>query len=193
MNTSTGSNEELVLHLLKGCRKNDRQAQKLLYKHFYSYAMSICIRYSKDREEAVEILNDSFMKVFLNIKKFNPDFPFKAWFRKITVNASIDHIKRNRRIFSESSLHDTQEFEVQESITSGIHYQELIELIHELTPAYRTVFNLHVIEGYKHEEIAEMLGINVGTSKSNLFKAKEKLRGMLQDLFNDDHARREER
>lgn len=181
--------EDLVLLLIKGCRKNDREAQKLLYKHFYAYGMSVCILYAKNRDAAAEIINEAFMKVFLNIRKFDVTLPFKAWFRKILVNTSINHVKRNRRIFSEAPLDEVQDLQSNETITSSIHYKEVISMIQELPPAYRTIFNLYVIEGYKHEEIAELLGISVGTSKSNLFKAKEKLRKILQVFLKEDYVK----
>lgn len=180
---------DLVLHLIKGCRKNDREAQKLLYKHFYAYGMSICILYTKNRDSAAEILNEAFMKVFLNIRKFDVTLPFKAWFRKILVNTSINHVKRNRRIFSEVPLDEVQYPQSNETITSSIHYQEVIGMIQELPLAYRTIFNLYVIEGYKHKEIAELLDISIGTSKSNLFKAKEKLRKILQAYLKEDYVK----
>ena len=186
-------NDDIVLHLIKGCRKNDRVSQKLLYQHYYAYGRSISILYVKNRDEAADILNETFMKVFLNIKKFDVNMPFKSWFRKIVVNNSINHIRRNKRIFSGLSTDEAREFPIEETISSSIHYQEVVEMIQELPPAYRTIFNLHVIEGYKHEEIAELLGISVGASKSNLFKAKNKLRKILHRYLEKDYVKAERR
>lgn len=181
-------NEDLVKHLIKGCRRNDREAQKLLYKHYYAYGMSICLRYSKDRDEASTILNDGFMNVFQNIKKFSQERPFKPWLRRILINASINHFKRSLRRAKVTSLDHADTLTIEEQSTSAIGYGEVIDMIQKLPLAYRTIFNLYVIEGYKHEEIAEMLGISIGTSKSNLFKAKNKLRKILQEHLEIDYG-----
>jgi len=149
---------------------------------YYAYGMSITLRYADSRDEAVQILNDAFMKVFENIRKYNEHEPFKPWLRQIIVNTAINHFHKNKKIREMEYLDESgDELSVGESIISGINYDEIVELVQRLTPSYRTVFNLYVIEGFKHEEIAEKLGISVGTSKSNLFKAKRNLRTMLEN------------
>lgn len=175
--------------ILKGCLHFDRRSQKALYQMYYAYGMSICIRYSDDRDEAAEILNEGFMKIFTNLQKFDFSKPFKPWLRKILINCSINNYKSKVKRQQETSLEYTNDKDSQENILSGISYQEIIVMIQKLSPAYRTVFNLYVIEGYKHEEIAEMLGISTGTSKSNLAKAKQNLREILKDYFQEDYAR----
>jgi RNA polymerase sigma factor (sigma-70 family) len=181
------SNDRLI-KILKGCQKNRRESQKMLYQEFYAYAMSICIRYADTRDEAAEILNDGFMKLFTNIRQFDLTKPLKPWLSTIMVNTSINHYRQKQRMIQaeemERALHEPEA----ESIISGISYQEIIEMLRKLPTSYRTVFNLHVIEGYRHEEIAKMLGVTVGTSKSNLFKAKEHLKGILNDFFETDHV-----
>ena len=165
-----------------------RGSQKLLYEEFYAYGMSICLRYADTRDEAAVILNDGFMKIFTNIKQFDLSKPLKPWLRKVIVNTAINHYRQKQReIQAEDMEKAAHESEV-ESIISGISYQEIIGMFQKLPPAYRTVFNLHVIEGYKHEEIAEMLQISVGTSKSNLFKAKESLKKILNEFFESDYV-----
>jgi RNA polymerase sigma-70 factor (ECF subfamily) len=177
-----------IREILQGCGKHHRESQKLLYKEFYAYAMSICLRYSDNRDEASEILNDGFMKIFSNIKQFDLTKPLKPWLRKVMINTAINHYHQKQRdLQSEEIEKANQEAEV-ENIISGISYHEIISMLHKLPPAYRTVFNLYVIEGYKHEEIATMLNISVGTSKSNLFKAKEALRKILSDFFENDYV-----
>lgn len=148
---------------------------------FYAYGMSITMRYADSRDRAVLILNDAFMKVFENIRKYDRHRPFKPWFRQIIVNTAINHFNANKKYqkwegLEENSAHMGRE----ETIISGLSYDEIIEMVQQLSPAYRTVFNLYVIDGFKHEEIAELLGISVGTSKSNLHKAKQNLRAMLE-------------
>ncbi len=173
---------------LKGCQKNDRKCQKNLYQHFYGYAMSICLRYAEDRDEAVEILNETFMKIFKNLKKFDLSKPFKPWLRKILINTCINNYRKKKIKFTED-IETANQYAGSEEILSGISYQEILEMIRKLSPAYRAVFNLHVIEGYKHEEIAEMLNISVGASKSNLSKAKKNLQEILKEYFRTDYDR----
>lgn len=150
--------------------------------------MSICLRYADNRDEASLILNDGFMKIFSNIKQFDLTRPLKPWLRKIMVNTSINHYKEKQRIIQSEEIEQGEHESENENIIAGISYQEIIGMLHKLSPAYRTVFNLYVIEGYKHEEIAKMLGITVGTSKSNLFKAKDQLKKILNDFFEEDYV-----
>lgn len=145
--------------------------------------MSITLRYADSREQGAAILNDAFMKVFNNIKTFDTDREFKPWLRKIIINTAINHYHKNKKEremeFSQFEIHENN-LGQKETITSSISYQEIINMVQQLTPAYRTVFNLHVIEGFTHKEIADMLGIAEGTSKSNLAKAKKNLQAILE-------------
>ena len=150
--------------------------------------MSICLRYADNRDEAAEILNDGFMKLFNSIGDFDLKKPLKPWLRTILINLSINHYHQKQRMIQAEDMSRAKQEAEAESIISGISYQEIISILHRLPPAYRTVFNLYVIEGYKHEEIAKMLGISVGTSKSNLSKAKEQLRNVLNDFFEKDYV-----
>jgi len=151
---------------------------------FYAYGMSITLRYAESRDEAAEILNDAFMKVFTNIKDFNSDKPFKPWLRRIIINTAINHYHKNKQYREMDSVDIAEEsLGKSEKIIPGISYEEIIEMVQQLSPAYRTVFNLFVIEGFKHREIAEMLDIAVGTSKSNLAKAKKNLQAILEKNF----------
>ena len=144
--------------------------------------MKICLRYSKDKEEALEMVNDGFMKVFLNIQKYNKDYSFKSWLSTIMINTSIDYYRARVKKITMEELKTNHDLEESEHILSKLNYEELIKLVQNLSVAYRTVFNLFVIDGYSHEEISKMLSISVGTSKSNLFKAREHLKMMLKDL-----------
>lgn len=151
--------------------------------------MSISLRYAGNRDEASEILNDAFMKIFINLKKFDLSKPFKPWLRKIVVNTAINHFHKKQREIQVEDMQKARNEGDTEKILSGISYQEVIGLLQKLPPSYRTVFNLYVIEGYSHDEIATMLNIATGTSKSNLFKAKEQLKIILSDYFEADYAR----
>lgn len=150
--------------------------------------MSISLRYANNRDEASEILNDAFMKIFTNLKKFDLSKPFKPWLRKIVVNTAINYYHKKQREMQVEGVQKAKNESDTEKILSGISYQEVIGLLQKLPPAYRTVFNLYVIEGYTHDEIARMLHIAPGTSKSNLFKAKEQLKIILSDFFEADYV-----
>ena len=128
------------------------------------------------------------MKIFGNLKKFDLSKPFKPWLRKILVNTAINHYHKKQRQIQVEEMQNAKNESDSEKILSGISYQEVIGLLQKLPPAYRTVFNLYVIEGYTHEEIASMLNIAIGTSKSNLFKAKEQLKLIISDFFEADYA-----
>lgn len=174
----------MLNNIIKGCRKRRRKSQKKLYKMFYAYGMSITLRYAESRDEAAEILNDAFMKVFTNIKSYDSERPFKPWLRRIIINTAINHYHRNKDYHQMDDVDIAgQNLSREEHVISGISYDEIIDMVQQLTPAYRTVFNLYVIEGFKHKEIAEMLDIAEGTSKSNLSKAKKNLQAILEKNF----------
>jgi RNA polymerase sigma-70 factor (ECF subfamily) len=168
---------------MDGCREKRRNSQKQLYEHYYAYGMSVSLRYTRNEQDAIEVLNDCFLKVFKHIKTFDTDKPFKPWFRRILINTALNHIKKNERIKLQDTMDNNMNLFSAEDIISRINYEELIEMVQNLSAAYKTVFNLYVIDGFKHEEIANMLGISVGTSKSNLFKAKAKLKEQITNTL----------
>ena len=148
--------------------------------------MSVCDRYTNNQDDAVEILNDGFLKVFKEIHRYQPAYAdvvgsFMGWLRKIMVYTAIDHFRRNQkhRFTAELDNGIIQIASGGEDALDKISYDEIIRSIQKVTPGYRTVFNLFVIEGFSHEEIAEKLGISVGTSKSNLSKARKQLQKIL--------------
>lgn len=172
------SREELV-KIINRCRKNDRNAQKVLYQHFYNYGMTVCYRYARDKEEAKEMLNDAFVKVFTKLDKYSNDLSFKGWFNKILVNTAIDHFRKNQNLPKTVDISNAYSYESKSSPLDDLSIEEIFKLVQNLSPAYRVVFNLYVVEGHKHHEIAEKLGISVGASKSNLAKARRKLQAMI--------------
>ena len=167
---------------IKSSLKGNRQSQKMLYKHFYGYGMTICMRYAKNREEAQEILNDGFIKVFKKLDSFQFDKPFKFWLRRILINTAIDYLRKYKKYHQTEDLATVYDASVEADGLSNMSAQEILKLVQKLAPSYRTVFNLFVIDGYSHKEIAEELGISVGTSKSNLGMAKKRLRVMYSAL-----------
>ncbi|RZK60499.1 MAG: RNA polymerase sigma factor [Pedobacter sp.] len=146
--------------------------------------MRICLRYAKNKDEAVEMVNDGFMKVFMNMHKYDRQRSFNAWISTIMINTSIDYYRSRIRKIEMEELNAKHEVEDSENILSHLNYEDLIKLVQKLSYAYRTVFNLFAIDGFSHEEISEMLSISVGTSKSNLFKARENLKKMLTETPN---------
>ena len=167
-----------IKFILRGCIEGNRNCQQKLYSSYYGYAMSIALRYAKNRDEAVEILNDAFFKIFNNLDKFDIEQPFNFWMRRITINAAIDYhrkyYKSEEIILPLNESIDAVDVETPlPQITQG---EDMLPILQQLPPAYRTVFNLYVMEEYRHQEIAELLGISVSTSRSNLMRAKEKLR-----------------
>ena len=179
-----------MLLFLEGCKKHDRESQRMLYKHHYAYAMSICLRYAQTKEEAREILNDGFMKVFSKIAQYNPETSFQGWLRRIMINTARDHYRKELKHYHQSSVDDaTQSLVVGASVFEELGHQDLMKLVQELSPAYRAVFNLYAIDGYNHKEIGQILGISEGTSKSNLMKAREVLKNKLQKNQNVGYAK----
>lgn len=167
--------------ILDGCRQGNRASQQRLYKYYHPYGMSISLRYSQNRGEAQEILNESFLKVFNKLDQYDKTQPFHLWFRRILINTAIDYYRKKKRqplfltidnaLQIPDNLNDN--FEIDPSINT-------LPILQKLSPAYRIVFNLYVMEGYKHQEIAAQLDISVNTSKSNLARAKQKLKEMIQ-------------
>ena len=171
--------EEDLHQLIEGCIKQDRKCQKALYKAFYGFAMGICLRYANNRYEATEVLNQGFLKVFNNLSNFDTTRPFKAWLGKIMMNVSIDYYRANLKMAYTDDIDTVPDISDNALGDRNLLYNDLLAMVQQLPQAYRTVFNLFAIEGYTHEEIADMLNINVGTSKSNLHKARQKLKAMV--------------
>ena len=180
--------DDQMKSLISGCIKQDRNSQRKLYQQCYSYAMSICMRYSNGYDDAVEVLNDAFMKVFTHIGQFDQSRSFKSWLRVVLINTALDHYRTNKKHNQTDELEAAWHCAEGASAESQLAYEDLLALVSQLSPAYRTVFNLYVIDGYKHQEIAKMLDISVGTSKANLTKAKANLRNMLQKYQLDERA-----
>jgi RNA polymerase sigma-70 factor (ECF subfamily) len=178
-----------ITSLIKGCCQNNRNSQRDLYQWLHSYALKISFRYISNLNEAEEIVSESFVKLFKNIQQFNfnlqsdPEALLKGWFKRIVVNTCIDHLRKTQLKLVSYDVHPDKDYQIdsQESGLDKISYQEIIESIRQLSPVYRTVFNLFVIEGFSHDEIAEQLKISVRASKSNLSKARQNLRKLIKD------------
>lgn len=180
-----------ALHILiDGSQKADRLSQKKLYMYLYEFGIGICLRYVSTHDEAVEVLNDGFLKIFKELPKFsvkhdNVEAALRAWVRQILINTAIDHYRKNKKHKLISELNETS-FDVEwhgENQLDRLSYKEIIDCIQELPPSYRTVFSLFVLDGFTHEDISKALGINIGTSKSNLSKARMHLQKKMLNLI----------
>ncbi len=174
--------------ILDGCRRGNRASQMKLYELYYSYAMAVCLPYARSREEAEEMVNDGFMKVFTRLDQYDGNMPFKPWLRRVMINTAIDYHRKHHKLDRFDELQDYHARElspITNDALENLEYEDVIRLLQQLTPGYRAVFVLYVLEGYSHQDIAEELGISVGASKSNLAKARRKLQELLaqkQDL-----------
>lgn len=166
--------------IIDGCVRGNSGSQKRLYEDFYGFGMNVALRYSNNKAQAQEILNDSFLKVFKNIEMYDPSYPFSSWLKKIITNTAIDYYrkykKHNELIIDTDNVPDRN---YEEARVFADEETDMLPIIQKLPPAYRMVFNLYVMEEYKHHEIAELLNISVGASKSNLARAKGKLKEMI--------------
>jgi RNA polymerase sigma-70 factor (ECF subfamily) len=180
----TGEQIEKILH---GCTINCRAAQKELYANYYGYTMSIALRYSSSYDSAVEMINDAFLKIFREVKNFEPRYgntvaSFTAWVKQIMIYSCIDHIRKYNKKEIMTSIDSEQVMLADECETAEemLQRKEIIKCIQKLSPGYKAVFNLFVIEGFSHAEIAKKLDISEGASKSNLHKAKQNLQHLLE-------------
>jgi len=171
--------------LIEACAKQERWAQQKLYETYYPAMIGVCMRYVGNADDARDVLHEGFIKVFRNIAKYQPGTSLKAWIHRIMVNASIDYYRKQQRRRTEDIEEAYGLSSKDTDAVSRCSEQEILAAVQKLSPVYRTVFNLYVIEGYPHKDIAKMLGITESTSRSNLLKARVKLQNMLATGFRD--------
>ena len=164
--------------LVEGCKQENPVFQRALYQQYYRLMFGVCLRYTDNKDDAQDILQEGFIRVFKNIKSFRGQGSFEGWVRRIMVHTSIEHYRRNSRYFM-VDIDEAHQIEFKPDALTSLSRDEIMSLIRDLPAGYRTVFNLYVIEGYPHQEIAEMLNISVGTSKSQLSRAKKILQEKL--------------
>jgi RNA polymerase sigma factor (sigma-70 family) len=178
------ADKEAVAQLVKGCVEGDKKKQLFLYKTFYGKMLSVCVRYSGSVDEARDLLHDGFLKVFANLKGFKNEGSLEGWIRRIITNNAIDAVRRKKEVylgFDERLPPESAQVQPYDEEAEGEEFLHLkaelmMKLVQKLSPAYRTVFSMYVLDDFSHKEISEILQINIGTSKSNLAKAKQKLR-----------------
>ena len=170
--------------LIKGCIDGNRQMQEVLYKKFSSKMYGVCLRYSGNVDDANDLLQEGFIKVFKNLLKFRGDGSFEGWIRRIFVNTSIEHFRKKVKLYNVTEVQENTIEDTDLNILDTLAEKDIIILVNELAPGYKTIFNMHVIEGYSHKEIADILGITEGTSKSQLARAKGVLKKSLEKMIN---------
>lgn len=166
--------------VLQACLAGDTLAQRCLIGQYAGYAKGICTRYAAHAGEAEEIINDGFLKVFTHLPHYDPTQSFKAWLRTIMVNTAVDYYRKNQKWANQLSLEGIDVADWNDDIISEISAWEILEMVQKLPPAYRMVFTMYVVDGYTHREISDLLGIQEGTSKSNLRDARRKLQSMIK-------------
>ncbi|MCS6930284.1 MAG: sigma-70 family RNA polymerase sigma factor [Saprospiraceae bacterium] len=175
------TDQELVQGVLNGSPAHE----KALYQKYSVPMFRVVLRFARDRAEAEDMLQDGFIRVFRDMAQFRGEGALGGWIRRIMVNTALSHLRRQRNFLCDTP--DYTPFEnllrTEEDLASNLDAQTLLKYLQRLPPGYRAVFNLYVIEGYSHEEIAEQLGISVGTSKSQLFKAREYLKRIVDKSF----------
>jgi len=171
--------EEELIH---GCIKEDKDSQQEIFRRYAGKMLSVCVRYTRHRMEAEDILQDSFIKVFDNLHKFKFKGSLEGWIRRIVINTALKNYDRKRFSHEQIGLEYTSEHGAEPSIYGHMQREDLLRLIASLPEGYRLVFNLYAIEGYSHKEIAGMLGIGESTSRSQLVKARKMLQAQLEKM-----------
>ena len=174
-----GYNERLI----RKCQQKSRKAFEELYKKFSPFVYGICLRYAKNRDEAQDILQDCFIKVMDKIGDFRFEGSFEGWLQRMAVHESLNYLKLGRTSFSEIDEDDAEAEDASADIVSNMTAKELLDAISEMPDGYRTIFNMYVVEGYQHNEIAEILNITESTSRSQLKKAREYLIEIIKNNY----------
>lgn len=178
----TYSSNQLISesNLIKGCIEGNPHMQRLLYDRFSSMMYAVCLRYCNNPEDANDVMQEGFIKVYKSLSKFRAEGSFEGWVRRIFINTSIEHFRKKVKLYNVSEVPENTIEEGDLSALDVLAAKDILNIINELPPGYKVVFNLHVIEGYSHKEIAEILGITEGTSKSQLARAKGFLKKILE-------------
>ena len=180
--------------LLQGCRRGQESAQQAFYERYYSYALSICLAYASNPEDAREILNDSFLKAFRHLDALKQEDALLPWLRRILVNTALDYYRRSRQRATAIPLEEVagelvEPYLNEAAILAQLSVEHILTVLHQLPVPYRLVFSLYVLEGYTHSEIAQRLGIAESTARSHLSEANRRLRQALKAQIHPTHER----
>lgn len=176
---------EDLKNIINECASGDVRAQEKLYHLLAAKMFGVCLRYAKDQTEAEDSLQEGFMKVFQSIKKFRHEGSFEGWVRRIMVNVSLEKFRKQHLMHPVEDVSIYEEQQISDSVLAEISAQELMQVIQELPPRYRMVFNLYVMEDMSHQEISKEMKISVGTSKSNLARARDILKRKVKMLYKE--------
>ena len=166
--------------LIQGCIDGNRQMQEFLYMKFSPKMYGVCLRYAGNTEDANDIMQEGFIKIFKNLDKFRSEGSFEGWIRRIFVNTSIEHFRKKVKLYNVTEVQENTIEDKELDALDVLATKDIINIVNELSPGYKAVFNMHVIEGYSHKEIADLLGITEGTSKSQLARAKGVLKKIIE-------------
>ena len=172
--------------LIQGCIRNDRRSQEQLYKRYYHTMMTMCMKYTRDEDKSLLILNDGFLKVFQKIGTFRSEGSFEGWIRRLIYHTMADHYKKEKSYIRFIQFEPTDDRPAPASQSDALEFEDLVRLLDRIPDRSAEVFRLFAIEGYSHEEIGEKMNISEGTSKWHLSNARERLRLM---ITNEQHAR----
>lgn len=172
-----------LLSVIEACRMQNPQAQRALFKQFFGYSKSICLRYSATAEEAEEVLNEGFLKVFQHLHQYDTNLPFKAWLRTIMVNTAISNYRKYHKHAANLALDDVPEIAFDDQVVDRISADEILAIVQQLPPAWRTTFNLHVVDGYSLREVAEMLEANEATIRSHFLRGRQQLQKLIKQHY----------
>ena len=170
--------------LIQGCINKDRTMQRLLYDTYAPKMYGVCLRYAGNENDANDIMQEGFIKVYKNIGKFRSEGSFEGWIRRIFVNTAIEHYRKKVKLYNVTEAQENTIEDKELSALDSLAAKDILKIVDELSPGYKAVFNMHVVEGYSHKEIANILGITEGTSKSQLARAKGVLRNLIETRLN---------
>lgn len=174
-------------HIVQGCLRGEKSFQKQLYNQYSQKMYAVCLRYSQNQDQAKDLLQEGFIRVFQNLNTFKGEGSFEGWVRRIMVNGCLESLRKPENKFFHEDVNDVESELSYEPNMRKLDVQYVLRKIQELAPGYRAVFNLFVVEGYQHQEIAEMLGISESTSKSQLSRARKLLQEMLAGEYSNIH------
>lgn len=171
------------------CKRNDRQAQAALYQHIAPKLLGICLRYFSDRAEAEDIMQDSLVKIFMNIHTYRFEGSFEGWCKRLTVNTALNRIKVNKRLLFDRNQKEVDLTEIEEQDVTQLTQDDIVDCLKQLPNGYRTIVNLFLFENYSHREIAEQLDINESTSRSQYTRARQQLAQLLKEKLKTKETR----
>jgi RNA polymerase sigma-70 factor (ECF subfamily) len=178
--TAGGNHIPSESDLIKGCIEGNPEMQKLLYDQFSSKMYGVCLRYAENTEDASDVMQEGFIKVYKSLPKFRGEGSFEGWIRRIFINTSIEHFRRKVKLYNVTEVQENTIEDTELDALDSLETKDILKIVNELSPGYKQVFNMHVIEGYSHKEIADVLGITEGTSKSQLARAKGVLKKIIE-------------